>query len=348
MDYPPSATIPVYNNKVYVKVLRIPKNVKVHFKNEEIYESKVSSSHKLIDTESNGNYSNGHKSEVRRGTNLMDNNNANLLNTDFSALGNNFSSSGSNPSNPSNQSNQSNNGNRSSISPDKNTARFNSSGGTNRSSINNNGNLNIPKPHTVITKSSDRKVESKEKEKSLNRSSNNIHLINTEETLKKSGFGIENIDFNELGSKLQDNTNEHGFDFVMGNENIPTTNQKNNNNISQGIFDAFGGASISGGTNNLKSSTISSPPSKNSRTSSNINMTGLDDLDWNNTKNSNTNVNTNTQFSNANPSAFNSKSNYPIDNIPTSLDEDTLKEKVDLVIKVRNKLINLFRNGRWE
>jgi hypothetical protein len=37
IDYPPNATVPVYNNgHVYVKALRIPKNIKINFKNKII------------------------------------------------------------------------------------------------------------------------------------------------------------------------------------------------------------------------------------------------------------------------------------------------------------------------
>jgi hypothetical protein len=42
MDYPPKAVIPVYENKAYVKVLRIPKNLELNFKNDEYYSSKKS------------------------------------------------------------------------------------------------------------------------------------------------------------------------------------------------------------------------------------------------------------------------------------------------------------------
>jgi hypothetical protein len=37
LDLPPSATVPVYKNKVYAKVLRLPKDVRVNFKNDEYY-----------------------------------------------------------------------------------------------------------------------------------------------------------------------------------------------------------------------------------------------------------------------------------------------------------------------
>ncbi len=41
MDFPPSAIIPVYDNKVYVKVLRLPKELQLNFKNDDYYTSKV-------------------------------------------------------------------------------------------------------------------------------------------------------------------------------------------------------------------------------------------------------------------------------------------------------------------
>ena len=44
VDFPPSAIIPIYNDgHVYVKVLRLPKDVKINFKNEEIHKPKETS-----------------------------------------------------------------------------------------------------------------------------------------------------------------------------------------------------------------------------------------------------------------------------------------------------------------
>lgn len=42
MDYPPNAVLPVYENKVYVKVLRLPKNIDLRFKNDDYYSTSVS------------------------------------------------------------------------------------------------------------------------------------------------------------------------------------------------------------------------------------------------------------------------------------------------------------------
>ena len=47
MDYPPNAVIPVYENKVYVKVLRLPKNLELSFKNDEYYASKKTKEKKI-------------------------------------------------------------------------------------------------------------------------------------------------------------------------------------------------------------------------------------------------------------------------------------------------------------
>lgn len=37
MDFPPDAKIPIYGDKTYVKVLRLPKSVKLNFKNTELF-----------------------------------------------------------------------------------------------------------------------------------------------------------------------------------------------------------------------------------------------------------------------------------------------------------------------
>ena len=47
VDFPPNAIIPIYNDgHVYVKVLRLPKDVKINFKNDDLNKQKESSSNK--------------------------------------------------------------------------------------------------------------------------------------------------------------------------------------------------------------------------------------------------------------------------------------------------------------
>ena len=47
VDFPPSAIIPIYNDgHVYVKVLRLPKDVKINFKNDDLNKQKEASSNK--------------------------------------------------------------------------------------------------------------------------------------------------------------------------------------------------------------------------------------------------------------------------------------------------------------
>jgi hypothetical protein len=41
MDFPPDAKIPIYGDKTYVKVLRLPKTVKLNFKNTELFSENV-------------------------------------------------------------------------------------------------------------------------------------------------------------------------------------------------------------------------------------------------------------------------------------------------------------------
>ena len=66
----------------------------------------------------------------------------------------------------------------------------------------------------------------------------------------------------------------------------------------------------------------------------------MDGLDWTSPDDNKNSSNSSNQQSNSFSfsSAMGSSSNYPIDNIPTSLNEDLLKEKVDEVIKVNLKL----------
>ena len=68
VDFPPNAVIPIYNDgHVYVKVLRLPKGVKINFKNQDVYKpkdtSKVNKSNtpNLIFMEDNKNQQNQQK-----------------------------------------------------------------------------------------------------------------------------------------------------------------------------------------------------------------------------------------------------------------------------------------------
>ena len=80
-------------------------------------------------------------------------------------------------------------------------------------------------------------------------------------------------------------------------------------------------------------------------------MSSLSDINWGSSPTSNvinnnqSNLSNNKVDSNSNQppvinltSASSSNSGYPIDNIPNNLDEDSLKERVDAVVKVQIKI----------
>ena len=68
IDYPPNATVPVYNNgHVYVKALRIPKNIKINFKNSDLFQRSSSTHHNKTSQNNNKNLLNiNEKSEENK------------------------------------------------------------------------------------------------------------------------------------------------------------------------------------------------------------------------------------------------------------------------------------------
>jgi hypothetical protein len=138
MDYPPDAKIPIYNEKTYVKVLRLPKNVKFNFKNSELFSDNVKkATESLLDMKTAKNTSDNNSNSSQMNSNNIPNNL--------------FNSSNSNNSNPSES-------------------------------------INVSSPERIN--------ENKQKSRS------NMNIINVESNI---GFGIENIDFEKIGKKLQDN-----------------------------------------------------------------------------------------------------------------------------------------------
>jgi hypothetical protein len=298
MDFPPDARIPVYGEKAYVKVLRLPKNVQLNFKNNDYYTEPV----KETRQKENSNHSNNEK--------LIDMN----INDSVSSGGN------SNPG-----------------------SKFNSSGGVNSS-----------KQGQSSSKSPERQNESKfdsSKGKTQNKSHNNMILINMDENKPtsnnnlKNSVNVDNIDFTAIENNLKDSNSDNSFNLIkeetvkkkkdekvlidiMGedttnniplsqNKSSPDVNKKNNNfdpskfklkKISKFFLNLFYISNfLVGDLNSMSWGTTSEPIKQNSN---NMNNNVIPDL------------------SNMN------KSNYPIDNISSNLDEDTLKEKVDEVVKV--------------
>jgi hypothetical protein len=163
MDYPPDAKIPIYNEKTYVKVLRLPKNVKFNFKNSELFSDNAKKgTESLLD--------------IKTAKNTCENNsNSSQMNSN-NIPNNLFNSSNSNNSNPSES-------------------------------------INVSSPERIN--------ENKQKSRS------NMNIINVESNI---GFGIENIDFEKIGKKLQDNETANTNFSIPLVDIFPKNNEENKNN----------------------------------------------------------------------------------------------------------------------
>ena len=170
MDYPPDAKIPIYNDKTYVKVLRLPKNVKLNFKNSELFSDVKKASESLIDmkTPKNQNENNGNIPQI---------NSNNIPN-------NLFNSSNSNNSNNSNS-------------------------------------------------SDNKKTSSPEKSFDKQKSKSNVNIINVDSS---TGFGIENIDFEKISKKLQDNEGAKTNFSTPLIEVFPTSKEEGKNKSASNQF----------------------------------------------------------------------------------------------------------------
>jgi hypothetical protein len=131
MDFPPSATLPVYKDKIYAKVLRLPKGVKPLFKDDGYYRKKqqkvTSKSGDLIETNIQPNKNKGDQEDPGK---FNSSGSGFKANAEWEGL---FTSSpGPNQNMPSNQNSQSTSQQQTHINPNQS---------------------NIPKPHQNVTKS---------------------------------------------------------------------------------------------------------------------------------------------------------------------------------------------------
>ena len=281
IDYPPNATVPVYNNgHVYVKALRIPKNIKINFKNSDLFQRSSSTHHNKT----------------------SQNNNKNLLNINEKSEENKFE-----------------NKNKKSgfVIPEginfgeiENNLKDNND----NTNVNNNMNMNNSSIHKQNTNP-----------KVMNMPLNNMNLNNN------NNIPNPNIQRSNTNSKtptiINNNTTkfqELNFDniFSSNNNNNMNNNMNNNNNNMNNI-------------NNMNNNIPNNFSFQNQKRSQSPKLdSNLNSIDFNipiDTGNSSENNNNNTQqtydFTSSN------KKKYPIDNIPNTLPEDDIKERVDKIIK---------------
>ena len=281
IDYPPNATVPVYNNgHVYVKALRIPKNIKINFKNSDLFQRSSSTHQNKTSQNNNKNLLNiNEKSEENKFENK--NKKSGFVipeGINFGEIENNLKDNNDNT----NVNNNMNMNNSSIHKQNTNPKVMNMPLNNN----NDNNNNNIPNPN--IQRS--------------NTNSKTPTIINNN-TTKFQELNFDNI-------------------FSSNNNNNMNNNMNNNNNNMNNI-------------NNMNNNIPNNFSFQNQKRSQSPKLdSNLNSIDFNipiDTGNSSENNNNNTQqtydFTSSN------KKKYPIDNIPNTLPEDDIKERVDKIIK---------------
>ena len=287
IDYPPNATVPVYNNgHVYVKALRIPKNIKINFKNSDLFQRSSST----------------HQNKTSQ------NNNKNLLNINEKSEENN---------------NEKKNKKSGFVIPEGiNFGEIENNLKDNNDNVNNNMNMNM-------NNSSIHKQNTNPKVMNMpinnNNDNNNMNLNNN------NNIPNPNIQRSNTNSKtptiINNNTTkfqELNFDNIFSSNN---NNNINNNNMNNNMNN------INNMNNNIPNnfSFQNQKRSQSPKLDSNLNSIDFNiPIDTGNSSEINNN-NNNTQqtydFTSSN------KKKYPIDNIPNTLPEDDIKERVDKIIK---------------
>ena len=279
IDYPPNATVPVYNNgHVYVKALRIPKNIKINFKNSDLFQRSSST----------------HQNKTSQ------NNNKNLLNINEKSEENKFE-----------------NKNKKSgfVIPEginfgeiENNLKDNND----NTNVNNNMNMNNSSIHKQNTNP---KVMNMPLNNNNDNNNNNIPNPNIQRSNTNSKTPTI---INNNTTKFQ----ELNFDNIFSSNNNNNINNNNMNNNMNNI-------------NNMNNNIPNNFSFQNQKRSQSPKLdSNLNSIDFNipiDTGNSSENNNNNTQqtydFTSSN------KKKYPIDNIPNTLPEDDIKERVDKIIK---------------
>jgi len=233
------ATIPIYGDKTYVKVLRMPKHVKLSFKNNEVFEktkehinvssNSNKSSNPLKDSRETGKESNSKLIDL----NNTNNSTINMPITNSNIPVQNFNSGSSN-------SEKTNSKNKIPATKSANNLIDVESDFYAGNSINN--------PNNNLTKNS---------------SSN---IINNNSNLNSNLFNIDNFDVSKIGNMLHE-INENTFQFVnvINESKESSTNNKNqrnenvgnksNNSTNSGLFEIFNSSpgEINNNTNSANS-----------------------------------------------------------------------------------------------
>jgi hypothetical protein len=192
MDFPPSATLPVYKDKIYAKVLRLPKGIKPMFKDDSYYRKKQqkansSKSGNLIETNIQ---SNKNKTEEADPGKFNSSGSGFKANADWEGL---FTSSPG--SNQGAQNNQTTSQQQNHINPNQS---------------------NIPKPHQNITKSDNNRSSVINDAKNVNSSSSKPQISNNNRSSSQHKSGSVFVNQSQQQSQMP-NIQHIDVELIMTN-----------------------------------------------------------------------------------------------------------------------------------
>ena len=286
VDFPPNATIPVYNNgNVYVKALRLPKGTNINFKNNDVFIKK----------------SNENK------------NKENLI----------FLNENNNNNNPNINSNENKNNNSTDnfIIPD--SISFGNIGETlKEKNEQNNSNQNQTFKHSST----------------MQPNQENTFIPNSLNKKKTSNNNMQNPSFNMSQSPNLNNFNMNNQNFINNNNNNqfkspnPTSQTQQNftNNDWGDIFSKMNDMNLNNNmNNNNNNNNMNNTSAENNQSQPKINFTlqGVFSSDIPNDNNNNINTQNQQPVHDFTGSKLNE-----IDKIPDNLDEDEIKNRVNIII----------------
>ena len=373
VDFPPNATIPVYNNgNVYVKALRLPKGTIINFKNNDVYVKKYEKNKEnLINLNDsvNSNLSKGDKKNFKDGENKEhekfvipdtinfgkigetlhennQNNNLNNINSPKKDLNKNDMNSNNSHNNRSNMGNN----------------EFNINQNSNDFNLNSNFNNNINQRYKTPTPVSNRQQQTFSNNEwgdifsNMDNNINNKNMNNMNNNMNNNN--MNNLNNNMNNNHMNNNMNNNHMNNNMNNNNM--NNMNNNNNMNN--MNNMNNNNMNNMNNNINMNDINHMNNNNiNMNEMNNNMNNNNNINMNINQNINhpkidstlervfsseipTNINQNYQNQNQPVHDFTGSKLYEIDKIPDNLDEDELKERINKVINKWTMGVNEKKN----
>ena len=234
VDFPPNATIPVYNNgNVYVKALRLPKGININFKNNDVFAKKTHESKNkenlIFLNENNNSNPNVKNNEVKK-----ENSKENFVIPDtinFGKIGETLQDNNSNQNLNNEQKDSKANQNvkhSKTLEPNlQNT--FNPTSPSKKKENNN----NMQNPHYNVSQSPNLNNLNMNNNNFINNSNNNQFKSPTPTSNTQQNFA--NNDWGDIFNKMNNmnlNNNMNSNNNMNNNNNMNRNNMNNNNNMN--------------------------------------------------------------------------------------------------------------------